>query len=111
MVLTARGVEVDEELDADLGAMSAHDLRVEVRRLRAGIREHRDSTGHDLCWHHPELWQLLPEQVPPSIAVPEWPRFLRGCVAYRQSLDVQAADAPRIAQEFSEAPGAQGAER
>jgi hypothetical protein len=111
MVLTARGADVDEELDADLDAMSEDDLRVEARRLRAGIREHRDSTEHNLCWHHPELWQLLPEQVPPSIAVPEWPQFLRGCVAYRQSLDAEAADAPRVDREFSEAPGADGAER
>jgi hypothetical protein len=45
--------------------------------------------------------------VEPSIAVPEWPRFLRGCVAYRQSLDAQAPDAPRITQEYSELPGAE----
>jgi hypothetical protein len=95
-----------EDLDADLETLTADDLRTEVRRLRAGIREHRDSTGHDLCWHHPDLWQLLPEQVEPSIAVPEWPRFLRGCVAYRQSLDAQAPDAPRVTQEYSEAAGA-----
>jgi hypothetical protein len=95
-----------EDLDADLETLTADDLRTEVRRLRAGIREHRDSTGHDLCWHHPDLWQLLPEQVEPSIAVPQWPQFLRGCVAYRQSLDAQAPDAPRVTQEYSEAPGA-----
>ena len=35
-------------------------LVAEVRKLRAGIRKHRDSTGHDLCWHHPDLWDLLP---------------------------------------------------
>ena len=27
--------------------------------------------------------------------VPDWPEFLSGCVRYRQSLDEQAADAPR----------------
>jgi hypothetical protein len=36
------------DLDDDLVAMSADDLRSQVRRLRAGIREHRDSSGHDL---------------------------------------------------------------
>ena len=93
-------------MDEDLDALTVEQLREEVRRLRAGIREHRDSTGHDLCWHHPDLWALLPERVEPSIEVPEWPRFLRGCVAYRQSLDAQAPDAPRTDREYSETPGA-----
>ena len=97
---------MDEHLDEDLSTMSADELRREVRRLRTGIRAHRDSTGHDLCWHHPDLWNLLPERVEPSVAVPEWPQFLRGCVAYRHSLDAQAANAPRSTQEFSETPGA-----
>jgi hypothetical protein len=102
---------VDEELDADLDAKDDDELRAEVRRLRAGIRTHRDSTGHDLCWHHPDLWQLLPERVEPSIDVPEWPQFLRGCVAYRQSLDAQAPDAPRVRREYSDRPGERPAER
>ena len=55
--------------------------------LREGIRAHRDSTGQDLCWHHPALWGLLPERTDPVPTVPPWPEFLRGCVAYRQSLD------------------------
>ncbi|PIB73304.1 hypothetical protein CQY22_017270 [Mycolicibacterium brumae] len=82
-------------MDSDLESMSRADLVAEVRRLRAGIREHRDSTGHDLCWHHPDLWDLLPEKTDPQITVPAWPQFLRGCVSYRESLDRQAADAPR----------------
>lgn len=74
-------------MDDDLNAMSREQLLNEVRRLRAGIREHRDSSGHDLCWHHPQLWGLLPEPIPSGIAVPPWPQFLRGCVKYRESLD------------------------
>jgi hypothetical protein len=73
----------------DRGALIA-----EVRKLRAGIRTHRDSTGHDLCWHHPALWALLPEQTDPAIAVPPWEKFMRGCIRYRASLDAQAPDAP-----------------
>lgn len=88
------------ELDADLGPMNRDQLIEEVRRLRAGIREHRDSSGMDLCWHHPRLWGLLPEKIDPKIAVPEWPQFLRGCLAYRQSLDEQRPDAPRTTQEY-----------
>lgn len=74
-------------MDDDLVRMSVEALRAEVQRLRDGIRQHRDSTGHDLCWHHPALWGLLPERTDPVPAVPPWPEFMRGCVRYRQSLD------------------------
>lgn len=89
-------------MDEDLQAMSVEQLRAEVVRLRAGIRAHRDSTGHELCWHHPDLWNLLPDPTPPAIAVPEWPQFMRGCIRYRQSLDAQAPQAPRSAREFDD---------
>ncbi len=72
----------------------------EVRKLRAGIRAHRDSTGHDLCWHHPALWGLLPEALDPAIAVPPWEKFMRGCIHYRASLDRQKPDAPIHDKEF-----------
>jgi hypothetical protein len=64
-------------MDDDLAQMAREQLVEEVKRLRAGIRAHRDSTGHDLCWHHPQLWGLLPERIEPEIAVPPWPKFLR----------------------------------
>ena len=87
-------------MDDDLAQMAREQLVEEVKRLRAGIRAHRDSTGHDLCWHHPELWGLLPERIEPSIAVPPWPQFLRGCLKYRESLDRQVRDAPRWDAEY-----------
>jgi hypothetical protein len=82
-------------MDVDLNSMSRDQLVAEVLRLRDGIREHRDSTGQELCWHHPKLWGLLPEKTDAIPAVPEWPQFMAGCVRYRQSLDVQAPNAPR----------------
>ena len=81
--------------DADLQAMSREQLVAEVMRLRRGIREHRDSTEHELCWHHPQLWGLLPERTDPLPVVPAWPQFMRGCIRYRQSLDEQLPHAPR----------------
>jgi len=89
-------------MDSDLAAMSRDQLIAEVRKLRAGIRKHRDSTGHELCWHHPDLWALLPEKTDPVPVVPEWPQFLRGCIRYRLSLDTQAAGAPRSSQSYDE---------
>lgn len=89
-------------MDGDLDSMSREQLLDEVKRLRAAIRVHRDSSGHDLCWHHPDLWALLPEQAESTPEVPEWPVFLRGCIRYRESLDQQLPHAPRIATEYPE---------
>ena len=87
-------------MDDDLDQLSREQLVAEVKRLRDGIRAHRNASGHELCWHHPRLWGLLPEQSDPLPVVPEWPQFMRGCVRYRQSLDEQASDAPRSNKEF-----------
>ena len=89
-------------MDEDLAGMSRDGLVAEVKKLRYGIRKHRDSTGHALCWHHPDLWELLPERTEPEIAVPPWPKFMRGCIRYRQSLDEQAPDASVHDKEFDE---------
>ena len=82
-------------MDNDLERMSRDDLIAEVKKLRQGIRQHRDCTGHELCWYHPALWGLLPEMTDPIPVVPAWPQFLQGCLRYRQSLDEQAPGAGR----------------
>jgi hypothetical protein len=87
-------------MDEDLQGLSRQQLVDEVRRLRGGIRKHRDSSGQQLCWHHPELWGLLPDDSDPLPAVPEWPQFLRGCVKYRESLDTQLPGAERTEEEL-----------
>ena len=87
-------------MDEDLEHFTRDELVAEVKRLRAGIRSHRDSTKHELCWHHPQLWSLLPDKLEPDLAVPAWPQFLRGCLRYRESLDLQLPNAPRITEEF-----------
>src|SRR5262245_44756685 len=89
-------------MDDDLADLDRDTLVAEVKRLRAGIREHRDSSGHALCWHHPKLWGLLPEKTDPLPTVPAWPQFLRGCLQYRESLDRQLPAAPRTEGEFQE---------
>lgn len=89
-------------MDDDLDLMDRDALTAEVRKLRAAIRKHRDSSGHELCWHHPALWSLLPEKVDSTITVPPWPKFLRGCIHYRQSLDEQAPGARAHDKEYDE---------
>ena len=75
-------------MDEDLDTQSLEQLLAEVKRLRNAIRAHRDCTGHELCWYHPELWRLLPERAAPgAIRVPAWPEFIQGCIRSRQSLD------------------------
>src|SRR5262249_49719035 len=80
-------------MDEDLNQMTREELIDEVMKLRHGIRQHRDTSLHNLCWYHPALWGLLPEKTDPIPMVPEWPEFIRGCVRYRQSLDEQAPNA------------------
>lgn len=89
-------------MDDDLELMSRDQLMMEVKKLRQGIRQHRDSSGHELCWHHPSLWGLLPEKTDPVPLVPDWPQFLQGCIKYRQSLDEQAPGAPRTTRSYGE---------
>jgi hypothetical protein len=87
-------------MDTDLDSMTREALIAEVRKLRKGIRAHRDTSRHELCWHHPDLWSLLPEKSDPLPEVPEWPQFMQGCIRYRQSLDAQLPNAPRTKQPF-----------
>ena len=72
--------------DEDLDDLSLEELKEELKKLRAGIRQHRDATGHNLCWYVPELWNLLPEKVEPKPKVPEIPEFIHNCAVYRLSL-------------------------
>jgi hypothetical protein len=89
-------------MDEDLNQMTREDLIDEVKRLRQGIRQHRDSSRHKLCWHHPALWGLLPEKTDPLPIVPAWPEFIEGCIRYRRSLDEQLPAAPRTDETYKE---------
>ena len=89
-------------MDIDLELMTREELTAEIIKLRQGIRKHRDATEHELCWHHPDLWDLLPEKLSPEIKVPEWSKFMNGCMHYRKSLDEQAPNAPRLDVDFDE---------
>jgi hypothetical protein len=74
-------------MDKDLDRKSREELTAEVKLLRAAIRDHRDSSLHNLCWHHPQLWGLLPEPTPDNIAVPTGRNFCAAIftTAYRST--------------------------
>lgn len=74
-------------MDDDIKLMCVEELRAEILKLRYAIRRHRDSSGHDLCWYHPELWDVLPEKVEPKPEVPPTEEFLHHCRLYRESLN------------------------
>jgi hypothetical protein len=76
-------------MDTDLTSKTKEELITEVILLRNAIRKHREAQGHDLCWYHPELWDLLPEKNEVERKVPEWCDFISNCAAYRKSLDSQ----------------------
>ena len=97
-------------MDEDLEKMSREELLTAARKMRSAIRQHRDSSGQELCWHHPALWSLLPDPPAQLPTVPEWPQFLRGCIRYRQSLDEQLPHASR-SQEESEDPASRSGDR
>ncbi len=88
------------DLDADLALMAPAELLAAARAMRAAIRTHRDASEHELCWHHPQMWALLPDASQVKPEVPGWPQFMRGCIHYRQSLDSQLAEARRTDTEF-----------
>jgi hypothetical protein len=50
-------------MDEDLDTMTRERLIEEVLELRRAIRKHRDASLHELCWHHPALWGLLPDML------------------------------------------------
>ena len=89
-------------MDEDLEQMTRDQLIAEGKKLREGVREHRDRSEHELC-SSPALWGLLPEKTDHIPAVSEWPEFIRGCIRYRQSLDTQVPGAPRTSKPYDEA--------
>jgi hypothetical protein len=87
-------------MDQDLDQLTRDELIAEIKALRQAIREHRDASLHDLCWYQPELWGLLPEESHAQIRVPTRDQFLKGCEIFRDSLDKQIPDAPRVNVQF-----------
>lgn len=78
-------------IDKDLMEMGRAQLMNEIMMLREGIRKHRDASGHDLCWYHPELWMLLPERVVPlhPVDAPLKEEFLSRCAEYHDSIPAE----------------------
>jgi hypothetical protein len=94
-----KGADPQRDLDLDLEIMPPEQLLTEAKKLRAGIRQHRDATGHNLCWFVPELWGLLPERLEPKPEVPPRGEFLHHCAVYRDSLGVEPTPRYELSEE------------
>lgn len=71
------------DLDIDLGGMGASKLRKELKRVRNGIRQHRDAKGHDRCWENDwDMYKLLPESKDADFTLPPEEEFLENCKRY-----------------------------
>ena len=76
--------------DEDLESIGAEDLKAEIRKLRKGIRYHRDQKGDDRCWVDDlRLYELLPEgPAGYDSTLPTEEKFLENCKRFCQSRQV-----------------------
>ena len=59
-----------------------------LEELRSAIKDHREKTGHEMCWENDEeLWQVLGDNIEIDHTPPNWCEFMERCVAYRKSKD------------------------
>jgi DNA-binding NtrC family response regulator len=80
--------------DEDIYRLTAEELRREVIKLRAAIRNHRDAAEPGSCQQQPQLWSVLPEGFSLSRTAMPWPDFLRSCLRYRQTLEANTNLSP-----------------
>ena len=73
-------------IDFDVEMMDRVQLKAEIRRLRAGIREHRDCKGHDRCWRDDVeiLYAMLPETTDADLRLPPLEEFIPECIKFWQ---------------------------
>ena len=65
-------------MDDDLKQMSREQLIAEVKKLRQGIRKHRDSTDHEICAGTIRRYgRSCRRSRTPLPSVPDWPQFMR----------------------------------
>ncbi|MEK7583902.1 MAG: hypothetical protein AAB490_01545 [Patescibacteria group bacterium] len=69
--------------DTDVEKMAQGQLRREVKRLRDGLRKHRDARSNSRCWHNDlGLYGLLPEGKKPGKMLGDEKMLLRNCKRY-----------------------------
>ncbi len=61
-----------------------------LEEVRAVLQDWASNTGHDKCWHHPEILKRLCQIVGVSVdndpCLPPREEFQQGCKAYEASL-------------------------
>jgi len=80
-------VPMDLAQDEDLAQKTDDELRDEVKKLRAAIRDHRDQKGDDRCWVDDiKLYEALPEgPVNYDPTLPPEDVFLENCKRFCRS--------------------------
>jgi hypothetical protein len=69
-----------QKIDADVKAMTERQLRLEVMRMRTGVRRELSHTGNHRCWVN--LLKTLPEgKTLKALSLPRC-EFLGNCAAY-----------------------------
>ena len=57
-----------------------------IEELEDAIKNHREQTGHNMCWENDEeLWLVLKDKVKSDHTPPDWDKFMNKCVEYRKS--------------------------
>lgn len=82
--------------DIDLEDMSWTELEAEVRKLRDGVRKHRDQKGNNVCYMDAQnyLYTLLPENTSPDWQLLPKEQHLMECERYYDCLAANKPYAP-----------------
>ena len=88
LVLCSRPMKEDEiKKSAESQNETERTLAQELLKVRNAIRQHRDKTGHELCWLNDfELWKVLGEDARyPHDSLPVREEFLKQCSVFYES--------------------------
>ena len=69
----------EKSCDPDIEKMSIAELKSSLQRARDLARQILNPKGHNACWFHSELTEILPEKVELNTILPPEIEFKRNC--------------------------------
>jgi len=69
----------DKSCDPDIENMSLDELKQSLQKARDLVRDIFKPKGHNACWFHSELAEILPEKVELNTILPPEIEFKRNC--------------------------------